>query len=437
MISQPDDARWNWAGRAVVLLATVVALVGARPYAGGWNDGSRLAAAESLGERGTFIIDDSVFVRVPPADEWRPTPYPPDRADLLTRGTLDKLQIDGHFYSDKSPVPNVMMAGLYRAWLALGGPTAWERPDLYCWFLTVATSGLAFVVAVCAVRRLAVVVGLDARAVFLVAAAVAFGSVAAAYSRHVNSHILFLGAASVMCLSLANRATGFLWPAVAGSAAGFGYTCDLGVGPTLLVCLAPYCMWVYRRWRPVAVVALAALPWIMAHHALNYTVGGTLLPANMVSEYLQWPGSPFTDEVMTGGLKHNPGWFFVYAAELVVGKKGILLHNVPLWLAPGGAVLLWLRHKELRPAVAFCAGWAALSVAVYAATSSNSGGQCCSVRWFVPLVVPGFWIVSLTLRESPHYRPDFAWLTGCGVVLGTLMWWGGPWAPKMVPGLWG
>ena len=70
-------------------------------------------------------------------------------------------------------------------------------------------------------------------------------------------------------------------------------------------------------------------------------------------------------------------------------------------------------------------------------TSSNSGGQCCSVRWFVPLVAPGFWVVALTLREFPRYRPDFAWLTGWGVVLGALMWWGGPWAPKMVPGLWG
>ena len=49
MTSEPNEARWNWAGRAVVLAAALVAVVGARPYAGGWNDGSRLAAAESLG----------------------------------------------------------------------------------------------------------------------------------------------------------------------------------------------------------------------------------------------------------------------------------------------------------------------------------------------------------------------------------------------------
>src|SRR6185295_4349664 len=103
-----------------LLVATAVAVLGAEPYAGGWNDGSRLAAVESLGERGTFIIDDSVFVRVRPAEPGRPLPYPADRADLLTHGTLDKLFIDGHYYSDKSPVPSVLMACLYRAWLSLG-----------------------------------------------------------------------------------------------------------------------------------------------------------------------------------------------------------------------------------------------------------------------------------------------------------------------------
>ena len=47
MTSGPNDARWNLASRAVVLASAVVALVGARPYAGGWNDGSRLAARDA------------------------------------------------------------------------------------------------------------------------------------------------------------------------------------------------------------------------------------------------------------------------------------------------------------------------------------------------------------------------------------------------------
>ena len=39
------DRRLVW---IVALTATVIALLSARPFAGSWNDGSRLAAVESL-----------------------------------------------------------------------------------------------------------------------------------------------------------------------------------------------------------------------------------------------------------------------------------------------------------------------------------------------------------------------------------------------------
>ena len=72
----------------VLFLASLVAVVSARDYPGGWNDGSRLATVESLVERHTWAIDDSPFLA----------------------GTQDKLLIGGHYYSDKSPVPAVLMA---------------------------------------------------------------------------------------------------------------------------------------------------------------------------------------------------------------------------------------------------------------------------------------------------------------------------------------
>ena len=48
---------------ALPLAALLLAGLGVRPHAGGWNDGSRLAAAESLAERGTLAIDGSVYVQ--------------------------------------------------------------------------------------------------------------------------------------------------------------------------------------------------------------------------------------------------------------------------------------------------------------------------------------------------------------------------------------
>ena len=432
------DARWRWAGRSVVVAAVVLAVVGARPFAGGWNDGSRLAAVESLAERGTFVIDDSVFVRVHPVENGRPAPYPLDRPDLLEHGTLDKLRIGGHFYSDKSPVPSVLMAGQYRVWLAFGGPTAAERPDLFCWFLTVATSGLAYIVAVECTRRLGRALGLADRIAFLLTLAFAAATVASAYTRHTNAHALFLAAAAGLCLNLAKatESSRRRW-IVIGTLAGFGYTLDLGIGPTLLLVLVPACVAFYRRAMPAALVILAAAPWVVAHHALNYAVGGTLAPANSVAEYLSWPGSPFSEENMTGGLKHSPLDFVLYAADMLVGKKGFLFHNPPLLLAPGAAILLAWKRPETRTAVAFAVGWPALGWLLYAATSTNLSGEACSIRWFVPLLAPGFWLLGLLLREFPTYRVDFSWLTVVGVPMAVLMWLDGPWARHMVPGYWG
>ena len=54
----------------------------------------------------------------------RPSPYPPDDAAPPGTGTLDKLLIDGHYYSDKSPVPALLLAGVYEVWQAATGLTA-------------------------------------------------------------------------------------------------------------------------------------------------------------------------------------------------------------------------------------------------------------------------------------------------------------------------
>ncbi len=54
----------------VVVAAAAVAAVSARPYAGAWNDGSRLATVEALVDHGTFAIDRSIFVAV--MSPWGP-----------------------------------------------------------------------------------------------------------------------------------------------------------------------------------------------------------------------------------------------------------------------------------------------------------------------------------------------------------------------------
>ena len=110
-----------------------------------------------------------------------------------------------------------------------------------------------------------------------------------------------------------------------------------------------------------------------------------------------------------------------------MGKKGVLLHNLPLLLGMAGAVLVLRRRPRQRPECVLALAWCAGVWLIYAAASTNASGVCCSVRWFVPLLAPGFFLLALLLRDFPEYERDFLWLSGWGAVLGAVMAWGGPW----------
>ncbi|HEV3259238.1 MAG TPA: hypothetical protein VG013_20390 [Gemmataceae bacterium] len=428
-------------GALVVAAAAVIAVISARPHAGSWQDGSRLAIAEALVDQHTFAIDHSVFVQVPAYPDDR-GPYPPDEPGLLKSGTSDKVFIHGHYYSDR-PVPALLMAGLYEVWQRAGGTTARERPDAFCRMMTLGTTGLAYVIAVWCVYRLGTTLRLGLPVCLGLTVSFALATVALPYSRNVNTHMMLLGVGAALFLGVAPLAeeasrgtTPRLRLAWLGTLAGLGYTMDLGAGPVLLACLLALVAWRFRRLVPVALVVAGAMPWLVTHHAINYAIGGTFRPMNSVPEYFLWPGCPFTPENLTGSWKHGIGHFFVYAAALLLGKRGFIGHNLPLFLTLPALVVFRRRQLSELPEVLFAAGWCAGTWLLYAALSNNYSGACCSVRWFVPLLAPAYYTLAVFLRECPSYRRDFSVLSAWGMVLAGIMWWHGPWLKHMVPIFW-
>src|ERR1700730_2130982 len=110
----------RWVSMVVVLTAIVVAAMSARNYAGSWNDRSRLATVECLVDYHALAIDRSIF----------------------TPDTSDKLFIDGRFYSDKGPVPALLLAGGYQIAQATTGLNAREQPEAFCYWMNLISSGL-------------------------------------------------------------------------------------------------------------------------------------------------------------------------------------------------------------------------------------------------------------------------------------------------------
>ncbi|HEV3344180.1 MAG TPA: hypothetical protein VG125_27640 [Pirellulales bacterium] len=439
-------SRRRTAELCLIAAATVVALASARDFAGGWNDGSRLATVESLVDGHTLAIDDSIFVRSPAtADE--PNPYTPGDEALRTQGTKDKLLIRGHFYSDKSPLPAFWLAAWYKILQSSTGLVAREHPRLFCYLMAVVSSGMAYVVTVWSIWRLALRRGLPLTACVLLAASLALATIALPYTRHVNNHILLLEVVGLLMLTLdrlaelddggrGRRSVG-LASAAAGTLVALGYGFDLGMGPVLLISTAALVTWRTRKPAAIACFALAALPWLAAHHAVNYLTGGTFGPANSVAEYLAWPGSPFSTRNMTGGWGHETMWhFLVYAAALLVGKHGFIDYNLPLWLAVGGLLMLGRRRGTVSPEIVFAAALTAGSWLLYAALSNNYSGPCCSIRWFVPLLVPAYYVLIVLLRERPVLVRDLALLSVPGAILCAGLWWRGPWEGKVPLALW-
>jgi len=438
------EASNRLAGAVVLLSAAIIALASARDYAGGWNDGSRLATVECLVDYRTLAIDRSIFVRPPPPESVEPNPYSDDNPALQREGTKDKLLINGSYYSDKSPVPAVTMAGMYKALQGTTGIVARRQPWRFCYWMTVGTSGVAYVVSVWCIYQLGGVLRLALRPRLLLTASLALATVAPTYARQVNNHILLLGVVSALMLSLARlveegRTGRTPWQRVVeiGLLAGLGYTLDLGVGPVLALCSLAIVAYRTRRFAAVLVFALAAAPWILAHHGLNYYIGGTIKPVNSVVEYLQWPGSPFDAENMTGDFKQKPlGKFLLYPLAMLFGKHGFFNHNLPLLLALAGAILLLRKRVKETPEIIFSSCLFAGAWLLYAVMSNNYSGACCSIRWFVPLLAPAWYILAVLLRERPEHQADLCVLSGFGAILAVVMWWGGPWEGALPPGYW-
>jgi hypothetical protein len=428
----------HWASAWVLgAAALAIAAMSAQPYAGSWNDGSRLATVESLLDRGTLAIDDSIFCKVPQRllDSGQ-LPYPTDRADLLLLGTYDKLFIRGRFYSDKPAVVSILMAAAYQPVMWLGGPSPSERPDVFIWLMTLFTSGLGYAVAAGCLWLLGRHVGLEPRWRLLWLAAFALATYAPTYTQHVNNGAMQLGVVAATCLLLARGSWSAVPVAALGTLAGLGFNLDFGSGPPLIAFTFALVMVRTRSWRTRMTFALAVLPWIAAGIGINHAIGGVWKPINMYPEHFRFPGTPFTEENLTGFLRHEPLDQFLYAGAMLVGKHGFWNHNLPLLLAVAAGWPVLRREFRGRFELSTMLGWCAATWLLYAVLSNNMGGGCCSVRWFVPFLAPGFWLLAVVLRDRPRQRAGFLALSAWGVVLAGLMWWKGPWTMRMVPLMW-
>ena len=220
-----------------------------------------------------------------------------------------------------------------------------------------------------------------------------------------------------------------------GTLAGLGFNLDFGSGPPLVAALFALVVWRTRSLRSTMLFSTAVFPWLAAGIGINYAIGGVWKPINMYPEHFQFPGSPFTEENLTGFLRHEPLDQFLYAGGMLFGKKGFLNHNLPLLLLLSSGWFLFRTPIRFRAELLTMLGWVRGDLAVVCHTVEQHGRR----------LLLGAPVISFLCRGSGGWQSCFAidrndaanfCASRRGLVLAGLMWWKGPWTQRMAPMLW-
>jgi hypothetical protein len=155
-----------------------------KPYAGSYHDGTRLAAIESVGLRGTLAIDGSPFAQ-PIAPEPSVVSYPRE-IPTLRFGTLDKYFVNGHFYSHHPPISLLFYGGVYRLWLQIGGPNPAQEPRRFTKWMTILHNIVPFALSLILLASSLRKLGIDSIKTCLVLIAFGGGTMVLSYTQFVN-----------------------------------------------------------------------------------------------------------------------------------------------------------------------------------------------------------------------------------------------------------
>ncbi len=343
------------------------------------NESTRFAVVQSLGERGTFAIEESNF------------------------RTVDRVVRDGHVYSDK-PLPIAWFLGtVYRPIHQLTGWNFVDNYHLLIGLVNVCFSGLINVLLfvwmfnqLCRTRPGSV------PAKFLLALAMCVGTWLFTYSVTLNNHTPAALAAfgCYIALDRFRRKPSFRAALTGGIAAGLVAACDLPSGLFFAIA-ATAAAWFSvsgpprERGRAVAPLLAGGLAVGAGMLLLNWIAYGTVVPL-----YLH-------GDTATFGFFWDP-LRFGYLFDCLFWTRGLFSYQPFLLLAIPGAVLLCRQGSAVDRC--FLAGAAAI-ILYYLTGTNEFGGWAYGFRYLVP-VIPLLWLAASrwVLRQKSRAVPAIAGL---------------------------
>lgn len=361
-------------GIALALLFLLVSLFEVKGEPVSWNDTSRVAAIESLVERGTWVIDASPWVNL----------------------TQDKILINDKFYSDKMPFFSLLGAGVYGVLYLFGGSLAPNCSEVarfcaYSW-LTLVLVSIPAAILVWLFFDYAARLNLPSWAAVAGTVALGAGTMIFPYALVLNHHVpaaasVFasfyllscqLGKQTSSVPSLLRRAGGIF---ASGLFAALAISFDVLSG---VIAATLFVIAFLRHRAQFHFFVLGVLIPLAATALLDYQVARTILPPYTVTDAYNYPGSAFPASIAGNG---TPDDYAAYAFRMFLGGKGLFAYNPLLLFAFVGAVgvALNLKHPLRIEGAITALGFIALCF--YLATNTgNYGGTSYGERWFIVAV---------------------------------------------------
>ncbi len=352
-----------------------------------WQEESRMATIQALVEQNTFIIDHTEFNR-----------------------TGDKVFVNDHFYSDKTPLLSVVAAGAYAILhntfhLTLdpticvpdNDPAACRvfdggsfRFTAFYW-LTLIFIGGSSALLVTLFWKAMLDVGAGGILSTGLALAVGLASPIAPYSIVFAGHV-----PAALCLFagfiLLVRQDGTLYKSdkaivLSYFLAGLLISLSANIDLTLAVFIVAFGLWILiaRRKHFGAYLVGAIVPFAV-NAAINYWAAGSIMPLYFDPKAYDFFGTVLNKTVGGTNGFYSLDFGLRYTYDLLIGARGLFSFSPMLILALVG---LWLvardRANRLRGLTfAVIAGCLAFTLYLIFRTD-NFGGEAWGTRWFVPL----------------------------------------------------
>jgi hypothetical protein len=389
-----------------------------------WQEESRMATVQTLVEQGTFIIDHTEFNR-----------------------TGDKVFINGHFYSDKTPALSVAAAGAYAVLHNVFGLTldpticvpdedpaacraftpAGMRLTAFYWLTLIFIGGSASLLIVLFWRAM---LQAGAGGLLATALAVALGlaSPLAPYSVVFAGHVpaalcLFAGFMLLAARQGADAPTRPRSHGTAGPAetpvpvvsrngwrfflAGFLVSLSANIDLTLAIFIAAFGLWLLvTRRRVLLPYVLGALVPFAISAASNFWAAGTIVPL-----YFDPKAYDFIGTVLNTTVGGTNGFYSLefgmrYTYDMLLGQRGLFSFTPMLFFAVSGMAIA-LKRGPQRGLLAVVAGSSLVFTAYLILRTDNFGGLAWGTRWFVPLV-PLWWYFARDAYGAFRNRPRAA-----------------------------